>query len=336
MTINENLRPIGRDLRSSKGFTMCVVVRDEMYLISDFLNHYRALGVERFIVLDDRSEDGTREFLLAEPDVMVVESPLRFNDPVPVPKEVTPYRQTWRALYLWRNQLMDMAGYNKVHLMVDADEFLVLPEGATLQDAAKICRRDQVGTILGVMLDVYPRYSSEIERMASITDGSWYFDALPHLRLRPRRHPKNIYGGARARLYSKTGALPVQPARRRLRMIFRKRLLRKLTVLHKPILIYWRTDSLFLDSHKTIGVYMGNYCQSALLPVIHYKFIPPIYEKVRCAIKEKQYFNESEDHRMMAQMMRCLDNDPKGFMGRDSRPVTGWFGFERSGNAFGI
>jgi len=74
-----DLRIIGRDLRSSSGLTMCTMARDEIFPISDFLNHYRAQGVERFIVLDDQSQDGTRELLLTEPDVMVAEGPLHYH-----------------------------------------------------------------------------------------------------------------------------------------------------------------------------------------------------------------------------------------------------------------
>ena len=37
-----------------------------------FLAHYRRLGADRFVILDDRSTDGTVAFLAAQPDVMVV------------------------------------------------------------------------------------------------------------------------------------------------------------------------------------------------------------------------------------------------------------------------
>jgi len=48
------------------------------------------------------------------------------------------------------------------------------------------------------------------------------------------------------------------------------------------------------------------------------------------------YHNKSEDYFRMAELLKRIKNDPKGFMGRDSKPVTGWTGFERSGNAFGF
>jgi len=337
--MSAELRLIGRDLRSSKGLTLCALVRDELFLISDFLNHYRTLGVERFIILDDRSEDGTREFLLTEPDVMVVESPFRFNDPVPVPKEVAPYRQTWMAYYLWRNQLMDMAGYDKVHLMVDADEFHVLPEGVSLHDVAEICKYESGGgrTIMGVVQDVYPRHPNDLKGMASITAGRWYFDAVPHIRLRPDNRPKIVYGGMRIRLYSKAGILPNQSLRERFKTLFRKRFISTRFInLYKPIMAYWWQGNKFVNTHNTIETVKGKYNQGILIPVVHHKLIPPLYNKIHRAIEEKHHFNESEDYFRMAQLMKYLEGDPKGFMGRDSQPVTGWSGFEQSGNAFGF
>jgi len=335
--MNPNLRLIGRDLRSSKGFTLCVRARNELYLISDFLNHYRALGVERFIVLDDRSEDGTREFLLAEPDVMVVESPLRFNDPVPVPKEVAPYRQTWSALELWCNQLMDIAGHGRVHVWADVDEFHVLPEGMTLQNIAAA----KGGAIMGVMLDVYPRNFRELEQMTSITEGSWYFDARRHLGLRRNRRPKTIYGGARTRLYFKAGVVTPtksnRPARRFRDFFFPELYTSCCTVkLYKTVMTYWHKSSRFIDPHDTICTRAGVYNTRFLIPIVHYKFIPPIRKKVHSAIEEGQYFNESEDYKRMAKVIKYLEGDPKGFLGPDSKPVSGWPGFERSRNAFGF
>ncbi|HET7203455.1 MAG TPA: glycosyltransferase family 2 protein, partial [Steroidobacteraceae bacterium] len=43
--------------------TAFAVVKDEMYNLRSFLDHHRRLGVDQFIVLDDRSSDGTREWL---------------------------------------------------------------------------------------------------------------------------------------------------------------------------------------------------------------------------------------------------------------------------------
>jgi len=99
---------------------------------------------------------------------------------------------------------------------------------------------------------------------------------------------------------------------------------------------YWQKSNRFIDPHDTIYTRAGKYNTRFLIPIVHYKFIPPIRNKVRSAIEEGQYFNESEDYKRMAQVIRYLEEDPKGFLGRHSRQVAGWPRFERSGNAFGF
>jgi len=43
--------------------------RDNTDIVEAFLDHYRALGVDRFILVDDQSGDGTSEQLAAQPMV---------------------------------------------------------------------------------------------------------------------------------------------------------------------------------------------------------------------------------------------------------------------------
>jgi len=45
------------------------VVRNEGPRIGEFLQHYRGLGAAHFLIVDNGSTDGTRETLVAEPDV---------------------------------------------------------------------------------------------------------------------------------------------------------------------------------------------------------------------------------------------------------------------------
>ncbi|KZY31971.1 hypothetical protein A3731_22865 [Roseovarius sp. HI0049] len=46
-------------------------LRNEMLRLPAFLEHYRGLGVDRFLLVDNGSGDGSREFLLAQEDVTV-------------------------------------------------------------------------------------------------------------------------------------------------------------------------------------------------------------------------------------------------------------------------
>lgn len=44
-----DLEIIGRDLSQSDSLTLVSLVHDEMYFLPAFLQHYRKLGIERFV-----------------------------------------------------------------------------------------------------------------------------------------------------------------------------------------------------------------------------------------------------------------------------------------------
>ena len=107
--------------------TVCCIVHDEMYFLPAFLAYYRGLGVDRFVVLDDRSTDGTAEYLAAQPDVMVVESAVRYFEEVDYAPAAKAKVRELRAVRLWRDQLMDQFCTGQWALDVDPDEFLAIP-----------------------------------------------------------------------------------------------------------------------------------------------------------------------------------------------------------------
>src|SRR5688500_9282519 len=60
------------------------IVRNEMFFLPAFFDHYRGLGVEQFIILDDKSDDGTSEFLLSQTDCVVLTTGAAFGEQVTV------------------------------------------------------------------------------------------------------------------------------------------------------------------------------------------------------------------------------------------------------------
>src|SRR5690606_21595096 len=95
---------------------------DEMYFLPEFFRYYRELGVERFVVLDDESSDGTAEFLAEQSDCMVIRSDVRYFDDV----------DGARAVYAWRQGLMERFCRDQWAIFADADEFLALPAHTTI------------------------------------------------------------------------------------------------------------------------------------------------------------------------------------------------------------
>ncbi len=113
-------------------------------LMPSFLAHYRGLGVTRFICVDDVSSDGTRDYLLAQADVDLWSSPVRYRDA--------------RRGREWREALFERYGWDRWYLNVDSDEFLIYedcenrPLGALLQ--ALESRGEK--RLAAPMLDMYP------------------------------------------------------------------------------------------------------------------------------------------------------------------------------------
>ena len=127
--------------------TVCAIVHDEMFFLPAFLAHYRRLGADRFIILDDCSTDGTMAFLAAQPDVMVVGSGIRYFAEVPYPPEALARIRETRAVRLWRDQMLDQFCTGQWAVVVDPDEFLALPArpAGLLRGARRRGRRGGLG-----------------------------------------------------------------------------------------------------------------------------------------------------------------------------------------------
>ena len=185
-----------------------------MFFLEAFLAHYRRLGADRFIVLDDRSTDGTMAFLAAQPDVMVVGSGIRYFAEVPYPPETLARIRETRAVRLWRDQMLDQFCTGQWAVVVDPDEFLALPadlpaffaslaaEGA--EAAWGVDGRHVPGTGARHPRRRTPRAS------ASRTPGS-STRGRTSTRGQPRETPpvpRTVYPGSVARLFATWGVLP--------------------------------------------------------------------------------------------------------------------------------
>ena len=89
------------------------VLRNEIDLVRPFLSHHRALGVDRFVMIDNGSTDGTREYLAGQDDVLLVD-------------ELGSYRDS-RAGIAWLNREGEARCRGNWTLILDADEFFLPP-----------------------------------------------------------------------------------------------------------------------------------------------------------------------------------------------------------------
>ncbi|TPE52663.1 glycosyltransferase family 2 protein [Amaricoccus solimangrovi] len=300
----------GRSLEDSPGLSLCAIVHDEMFFLPAFLEHYRRLGVARFVILDDASTDGTADFLAEQEDCMVVTSPVRYFEDV----------GGHRAVHAWRQELMDRFCRDRWAIFADADEFLVPPPGHTLAGVIAGLEAKGSDAIGGIMIDVYPATVGEILADRPFDpDGPWFFDAAPHLLSLPGvTKPVWIYRGARARLFAENGARPNRDAGRMLAAKLGLERFVKANNLGKVPLARWRAGTRWDGSHRIAPAPSTR----DMLAILHFKFTADLGRKIGYALETGGYSGGSRQYRQLAELLGEMRERGRGFLGPRSAPVS--------------
>ena len=166
-----------------------------MLRLPRFFEYYRALGVREFVIVDNNSTDGTREYLASREDVLLYSTKAHF-----VGKE------------RWVNLLLRRHGLGRWCLVVDADELIDYPssDSVRLTDLCRYLEETGSNAVHAILLDLYPETPpSEVayEAGADYFDKKWYFDPLGSLSKAPRHFylgsglDYRFMGGMRARMF---------------------------------------------------------------------------------------------------------------------------------------
>ena len=327
----DDLRVVANDLRNDDAFTATMIVRNEMYFLPALLSHYRALGVERFVVLDDKSDDGTREFLADQDDCVILASDRRFGEPVVVDHPLARGGKT-RVLDMWTNILRHRFARDRWSLHIDADEFIRLPEEMRFQDLIARLETSDASFVWAVMIDLYPPKMEDLKVSRGKTqfdpDAGWHYDACPHLRIRRGRAPKTVYPGSRARLMANYGVRSLKgfKAIRSLFALPHYNLLRKAPLMKIPAEGYMR--NIHTPSMK--------FASDLLLPIEHFKFTSQLYERTKAAIETGSHHNNSSEYRDMAQLLSAMEKSAGSFLCPWSSKDRSFAAYRRAGLAVGI
>ena len=168
--------------------------RDEAARLPYFLAYYRALGVDRFLVVDNQSTDGTTALLGAEADVHLFSAAGSFA--------------AARGGQAWLDELLDRYGPGHWCLTVDADELLCFAQSETL-DLPGLCRQLEMEGAAGLSCLMLDMYGAEPLGAATYRAGEPFlaacpwFDPAPYWRTKPSAEcpPQEIYGGVRQRVF---------------------------------------------------------------------------------------------------------------------------------------
>lgn len=236
------------------------VIRNEIDKIEQFMEHYRKLGIEVFVFLENDSEDGTREYLCNQKDAIVYHSS----------QEYTSARRI-----AWLNYLLARHGQNRWCMIVDSDELITYigSEDHPIKDMVKVAIEQQYYRIEGFMMDMYPKGELFLKQKGvSYVNYCKYFDMNTY-KIKGSLNGVCITGGPR------------------------KRVLEAEVQLSKYPLFFFREQDFVASSHYMIPVEPIKKCPIWIV-ICHYKFINDTdLQKIKYAVKRGNYASGSKDYK---------------------------------------
>ncbi|MEM9636808.1 MAG: glycosyltransferase family 2 protein [Pseudomonadota bacterium] len=248
-------------------------MRNEALRLPYFLEHYRALGVRHFLIVDNGSDDGTAELLSEAPDVSVWTT-----------------RASYKAARFgmdWLTWLLIRYGHGHWTVTVDADELLIYPDHDSRDLPELTAWLDRQGQRMmgAMMLDLYPKGSPDALHYRPGQDPcevlSW-FDAYGYwVQRQPKMGNLWLQGGPRARCF-----FAADPARA--------------PTLNKIPLVKWNRRYAFVNStHNILPSRLNRtYDEAGLEKVsgvlLHTKFLPGAAARAREEQARKEHFSNSE------------------------------------------
>lgn len=249
-----------------------MVVRNEMMRIRYFLDYYRNIGCEHFIIIDNDSSDGTAEYLRDQDDVSSFRSTGSYAR--------SRYGNDWVNLILGRYCI------GKWVLYVDADELLVFPHCGSGSLKRLVHYLDTHGerSMRCLMIDMYSNFRSQDAFVSSGQDPlevCSFFDSYGYYSQYDKgSNTEWVKGGVRGRKFFTTD-LWAGPA------------------LNKTPLVKWRRGYCFLkSSHQLWPLKLNMGCNSGPSYVsgglLHFKFTSSGLTKIGEEASRRQHTTEYE------------------------------------------
>ena len=308
----------------------CVVLaHNELLILPEFLRHYREIGVDRFLIVDDHSTDGSLEFLRGQSDVTIF-----------APVEGSTYRKDKR---FWRAELLDTYCSGKWVVVPDADEHLVykgIDDGLDLFALSRNLEDEGAEALHAVMLDMYCdmplqdhqyRGGRLIDQFPLFDGPDYYFRIATPLRFREKYPTPFAFslGGMRQRVFEplKFGVLSSLILRKfcdisghfspkgfasfwsRLSRLFLRRMLKSSEIYNcsKLPLIKWQNGMFFYSGAHAISKKLQLSENNSVL--LHFKFVSGV-GGLQYTAERGQHADGSKFYKRIVKQKLALSRSP--------------------------
>jgi glycosyltransferase involved in cell wall biosynthesis len=249
------------------------VMKNEAHRLPFFLDYYRRLGVNHFILVDNGSTDHFADVVSGQADVSTYYT-------------TASYKESNFGMY-WANYLLLRFGSGHWCLTCDPDEFLVYPymETRDLRDLTDYLSSRLECSFFTVQIDMYSDKAVEESRYREGDDPlntCSYFDATGYSKsFNPNYRNTFVQGGVRRRMFYSNN--PV-----------------KAPALNKVPLIKWESHYAYVESmHMAIPRRLNRTLSKIKTSgaLLHFKFISQLVEKVKEERIAKQHYDNSSEYK---------------------------------------
>ncbi len=254
-------------------------LRNEDLRLPWFLDYYRKLGIDHFLMVDNGSDDGGADYLAAQPDVSLWRSDASYKR--------ARFGVDWLTLLQMRH------GHGHWCLTVDPDELLVYPfcDTRPLRALTDWLDASSIRSFGAMLLDMYPKGRLDLAEYRRGTDplevAPWFDAGNYTIRRNPKFGNLWIQGGPRARVF-----FPDTPDRA--------------PALNKIPLVKWdRTYAYVSSTHMLLPrglnlVYDEWGGEKASGVLLHTKFVGEFAAKAREELDRGQHYAASHEYKAYA------------------------------------
>ena len=277
---------------NSDGVILFSIVKNEKFFIESFLNHYRSIGVSQFVILDDKSDDGTFEYLCDQKDVMVLGSEHNFGDKF-FRFEGFHLKKRRRGT-AWKISIPKHYCGNRWAIYADADEFLLLPSGfGGIEALCRFADSKNITAIPASLFELYPESIFDLEThisprcLSDMIDAYPFFDAAPITEwVSGEKKGRKLGHSVTERLFAQYNIGEEKKLNNANAIYAPQRVnIRNSGGIHKVPLVYWKDNYKYTGSHG-INTIPTNHI---LLSLCHFKFTFDLRRKIDEAIATKAY-----------------------------------------------